>query len=93
MKSYPTSEVRGRSPDAAVHAGDFTEGEEQLAKNRSLENTCIYWQAQEEPSSSSPGRRGGNVGALCSYYTGGDTEARGREATRRVPAKSEGRFA
>lgn len=35
---------------AAVHAGDFTEGEEQLAKNRSLENTCIYWQAQEEPS-------------------------------------------
>ena len=35
---------------AAVHAGDFTEGEEQLAKNRSLENTCVYWQAQEEPS-------------------------------------------
>ena len=44
-------------------------------------------------ASSSPGRRGGDVGALCSYYTGGDTEARGREATRRVPAKSEGRFA
>ena len=35
---------------AAVHAGDFTEGDKQSAKDRSLENTCFSWQAQEEPS-------------------------------------------
>lgn len=35
---------------AGVHAGDFSEGEEQSATDRGLENTCIYWQAQAEPS-------------------------------------------
>ena len=45
-------------------------------------------------ASSSPGRRGGaRAGAPCSCCTGGDTEARGREATCPVSAKSEGRFA
>lgn len=34
---------------ATVHA-EFIEGEEQWPKDRSLENTSIYWQAQEEPS-------------------------------------------
>lgn len=34
---------------ATVHA-EFIEGEKQWPKDRSLENTSIYWQAQEEAS-------------------------------------------